>query len=137
MTAKAIAAASGKGPIPKAPGTAAAMEVLPKDPNMLAFLNIANLLDVVRTGMASAIQDPQQRQQMLAIIPKLQCKTPIAVGAKLKDNTAHAVLYVPTALIRELVPKVQQMMMMFMMGAMGGGQAQPRAAPGGPPAGDF
>ena len=135
MTARAIAAAAGKGPIPKAPGTDAAMEVLPKDPNMLMFLNVANLLDVIRTGMASTVDDPEARQKLTAFIPKLQCRTPIAIGAKARDNTAHTVLYVPTALIREIVPKIQQMMMMFMMGAMQEAPAQQGGA--GPPAGDF
>jgi len=133
MTAKAIAAASGKGPIPSAPGTTAVMEVLPKDPNMLVFLNVANLMDVIRTGMATAIEDPEQRKAMTAMIPQLQCKTPIAVGAKIENNTAHAVLYVPTALIREVIPKIQQAIMMMMMGGMQ--QAQPGNA--GPPAEDF
>jgi hypothetical protein len=134
MTAKAIAAASGKGPIPKAPGTAAALEVLPKDPNMLMFVNVANLLDVIRTGMASTVDDPEARQKLTAFIPKLECRTPIAIGAKAQDNTAHTVLYVPTALIREIVPKIQQMMM-FMMGAMQEAPAQQGGV--GPPAGDF
>jgi len=136
MTAKAIAAAAGKGPIPKAPGTAAAMDVLPKDPQVIVFINIANLLDVVRTGMAAMIDDPQQRQQMTAIVPQLQCKTPIAIGAKAEGKTMHSLMFVPTALVKEIVPKIQQTMMMLMMGAMGGGQAQPQ--PGnGPPPGDF
>ncbi|MDP6544192.1 MAG: hypothetical protein QGH60_09395 [Phycisphaerae bacterium] len=139
MTAKAIATAAGKGPIPNAPGTAAAMEVLPKDPNMLVFLNVANLLDVIRTGMASTVEDPEARQKLTAFIPELKCKTPIAIGAKTQDNTAHSVIYVPTALIREIVPKIQQMVGMFMMGAMGGGMQEAPAEQKGaaPPAGDF
>jgi hypothetical protein len=124
MIAKAIAAASGKGPIPTAPGTTAALAVLPKNPNALLFLNVANLLDVIRTGATTMTADPDQRQMIMAMIPQLKCKTPIAMGAKVKDNTAHAVMFIPTPLIRELVPKVQQAMMMLMMGAMGGG-AQP------------
>jgi hypothetical protein len=135
MTAKAIATAAGKGPIPTAKGTSAAMEALPKDPNALVFINLANLLDVIRTGMAATIDDPEQRQQMTAMIPQLQCKTPIAIGLKAQKNTAHSVMFIPTALVKEIVPKIQQTMMMFMMGAMGGGQPQP--APDGPPPGDF
>jgi hypothetical protein len=130
MMGKAIAAACGKGPIPTAPGTSLALKVLPKDPHVLIFLNIANLLDVIRTGMGAVIQDPEQLKGMLMMIPQLNCKTPIAIGAKFKGNTAHAVFYVPTALIREAVPKIQQVIMM-MMGGGGGGQ------PGGPPPGDF
>ena len=136
MTAKTVAAASGKGPIPKTPGAAEVMKVLPEDPNMLLFLNIANLLDVIRTGMASAVERPEERQKLMAMIPKLECKTPIAVGAKPKDNTLHAVLYVPTALIREIIPKIQQTMMMIMMGGMGG-REQPGVAPKPLPPGDF
>ncbi|MBT3199520.1 MAG: hypothetical protein HN350_06345 [Phycisphaerales bacterium] len=133
MTSKAIAAAGGKGSIPTAAGTTAAMAIMPKDANVLMFLNIANLLDVIRTGAASMIDDPDQRQMMTAMIPQLQCKTPIAMGAKMKDNTAHSVMFIPTPLIKEIVPKIQQAMMMFMMGAMGGGQPVQPAEP----AGDF
>ncbi|MDP6634372.1 MAG: hypothetical protein QGG42_05705 [Phycisphaerae bacterium] len=136
MTAKAIAASAGKGPIPKAPGTAVAMKIMPKDPGMLFFINIANLLDVIRTGVAATTSDPDQRQMMTAMIPQLRCKTPIAIGAKLKDNTAHGVLFIPTPLIREIVPKIQQALMMFMMGGM---EAQPQGGNNGngPPPGDF
>jgi len=137
MTAKAIAAASGKGPIPKAPSTAAVLEVLPKDPNMLMFVNVANLLDVIRTGMASTVDDPEARQKLTAFIPKLKCRTPIAIGAKARDNTAHTVLYVPTALIREIIPEIQKMMKMFMTEAMQEGAAQQQGGVVGPPAGDF
>jgi hypothetical protein len=55
------------------------------------------------------------------------------MGAKMKDNTAHSVMFIPTPLIKEIVPKIQQAMMMFMMGAMGGGQPVQPAEP----AGDF
>ena len=137
MTGKAVAAASGKGTIPKAPGTAAALEVLPKDPNMLVFLNVANLMDVIRNGMASQIEDPEQRQQMLAIVPQFQCKTPIAIGAKLENDTAHAVLYVPSDLIKEAIPAVQRVIMMFMMRGMDDGQPGGGQGPPPPPAGDF
>ena len=73
---------------------------------------------------------------MTAMIPQLQCKTPIAIGAKAKANTMHGVMFIPTAMIREIVPPIKQLMMMFMMGGMGGG-TQPQPGPGGPPPGDF
>ncbi|MCP4374665.1 MAG: hypothetical protein GY794_00580 [bacterium] len=126
MMAKAIASASGKGPIPTATGTSAAMAVLPKDPQVLVFLNLGNMLNVVRTGMGAFIENPEQLKGMQMMIPQLQCKTPIALASKFKGNTAHSVVYISTDLVREVVPKVQQAIMM-MMGGMGGGGL------GGPP----
>jgi len=136
MTGKAAAAAASKGTIPTAPGTKEVMQYMPKDPGMLALVNVANLLDVIRTGIASVTEDPEQRQMMMKIVPQLQCKTPIAAGFKMQDNTALSVLYVPTAMIRELVPKIQAMMMMFMMDALGPGKQAPGGPPP-PPADDF
>jgi len=135
MTAKAIAAAGGKGQIPTAVGTEAALKVMPKNPTALFFFNIGNLLDIIRTGIAATVDDPDERQMMTAMIPVLRCKTPLAIGAKLEGNTAHAVMFVSTPLIREVVPKIQQTIMMFMMG----GAAQPAQQGGndGPPPGDF
>jgi len=135
MTSKAIAASSSKGPIPIAPGTKEVMQYMPKDPDVLFLLNPANLLDVIRSGITAAIEDPEQRQNVLKVIPQLQCKTPIAVGAKMQDNAGHAVLYIPTALVKEIIPKIQQAMMMWMM--QDGPEPPEGVAPDGPPPGDF
>ena len=134
MTAKTIAAVGGKGPIAKDPGTVEVLKSLPKDPHMLALVNISNLMDVIRTGVAASVEDPQNRQMVMAMIPNIACKTPVAVGAKFKKNTAHGAMVVPTNLVRDMVPIVKQAMMLMMMGGMAAPQ---QGGPGGPPADDF
>jgi hypothetical protein len=117
MLTEAIKAAAGKGPIPTAPGTAAALKHLPANPSFVALINIANALEVVRAGMTILGSTKEETDQ----IPTFKCTTPIAIGSQAMTDGGHAVIYIPTDLIKEAVPAI--------MGAMSGSR-------GGPPGGD-
>lgn len=117
--AEALKTAPGKGPISNEAGTKEVMKYMPENSTFLILFSVSNLLDVIRAGVMATTSDPQQGAAMAAAMPKLACKTPIAMGANSKGNTAHVVVYVPNALIKELV----QMGMTFFM---------PRPVPGGP-----
>ena len=95
------------------------MKYMPENSTFLMLFSVSNLLDVIRMGVMATSSDPQAAAMAAAMIPKLACKTPIAMGADSKGNTAHVVVYVPNALIKEVV----QMVMTFFM---------PRPVPGGP-----
>ncbi|MCY2931901.1 MAG: hypothetical protein NTV86_20880 [Planctomycetota bacterium] len=102
MMSEALKAAAGKGPIPTAPGTAAALKHLPANPSVVMLFNVANLLDVIRTGMTATGAPPKA----VARVPQLKCQTPIAMGSQTMGNGAHAVLYIPTDLVKEGVPAI-------------------------------
>ena len=119
---EALNAAPGKGPIPNDAGTKEIMKYMPKDAMMLCVFNVANLMDVIRTGMVAVKGDPQAG----AMIPRLTCKIPIACGANFRGNAMHAVFYIPNELIKEGMQKV---MMMFMGRGMTGPGAGGRPTP--------
>jgi len=127
---EALNAAPGKGPIPNDAGTKEIMKYMPKDAMILCVFNVANLMDVIRTGMVAVGGDPQAS----AMIPQLTCKTPIACGVNVRGNAMHAVLYIPNELIKEGMQKV---MMMLMAGGMMGPGAGGRPMPPAPMDNDF
>jgi len=99
---QALKVCAGKGPIPAMPGTAAVMRNLPENPSIVALLNVANLLDVIRTGTKAAGMPPES----IKMVPVINCKTPIAFGAKAKGATLQTGLYVAKPLIKEAVQAV-------------------------------
>ncbi|MCY2927818.1 MAG: hypothetical protein NT031_20745, partial [Planctomycetota bacterium] len=114
MLTEAVKAAASKGPISTAPGTAAALKHLPANPSAVVLINVANALDVVRAGMTIMGSTKEEADQ----VPKFKCVTPIAMGSQAMTDGGHAVIYIPTDLLKEAFPAI--------MGAMMGG-------PGGPP----
>jgi hypothetical protein len=97
-----------------------AMKHLPAERNMVALFNASNLYDVIVSGMKT--MSPETEMPPF----KITCKTPIAMGAGTTGKSAHAVVFIPTDLIKD----VAGMVMMF-TGGGGGGPGNPP-----PPMGD-
>jgi len=73
-----------------------AMKHLPAERNMVALFSASNLYDVIVSGMKT--MSPQ------AELPpfKINCKTPIAIGAGTTGSSAHVVMFIPTDLIKDV-----------------------------------
>ena len=97
--AETLKVAAGKGPIPAMDGTVQAIRNLPKNSSIVMLFNVANLLDVIRTGMTRAGAKPEETK----MIPTLKCKIPIAFGAKAKGATLHTGFFAAKAMIKEAV----------------------------------
>lgn len=93
--AEALKAAKGRGTIPAAKGVKTVMKALPKNPQMVLLFSAGNLWDVVKKAL-TVMEGP---------VPpvNITTRTPIAVGAKVGRASIHAAVYVPTALVKELV----------------------------------
>lgn len=113
--AEALKAAKGGGAIPKAQGVADVMKLMPKQPQAIVLLEAGHLLAVVTKG-AEAIGIP---------IPPFQVdvKTPLAIGAGMTGQTAHAVIFIPNDLVKAGVQ---------LWGQAVSGEAGPRSSPARP-----
>lgn len=112
---QAVKAAQSPKPMESDPEVAKVMAELPKNPMAVILFNPANLLDVINSGiqtMGGGDDNPLAGMVM-------QTRTPVALGASVADDGVRSTLYVPTALIGEIVAKVQEVMAKMMMGIMG------------------
>ena len=114
--ADAIKRAKEGGSILAEPGTIQAMKYMPKNSSGVMLLNVGNLFEVIRTGM-------QAIQPGGAVPFNIACKTPIAIGGGVTGKAGHAVIYLPSELIKEISGIVQ--MFMGGMGGMGPGAPAP------------
>jgi hypothetical protein len=114
------AAAAGTGKIGTDPNSLAAMKHMPAEQNMVALFSASNLYDVVVTGMK--VMSPEEELPPF----KINCKTPIAMGAGTTGKSMHVVVFIPTDLIKDGA----SMFMMFTQ-RMGGGAGTPPPPVGG------
>ncbi len=110
---KAATAHSGK--IGTDADSMAAIKHLPAARNLVMLFSASNLYDVIVSGMKTMA--PQTELPPF----KINCKTPIAMGAGTTGQSAHVVVFIPTDLIKD----VAGMVMMFTGGAGGGNPPPP------------
>jgi len=97
------AAAAGTGKIGTDANSLIAMKHMPAEVSMVALFSASNLYDVIVTGMKTMSPETE--------LPpfKINCKTPIAMGGGTTGKSMHAVVFIPTDLIKD----VAGMVMMF------------------------
>jgi hypothetical protein len=112
------AAAAGTGKIGTDANSLTAMKHMPAELSMVALFSASNLFDVIVTGMK--VISPEEELPPF----KINCKTPIAIGAGTTGQSAHFVVFIPTDLIKDGA----SMFMMFTQ-RMGGGPGNPPPPP--------
>jgi len=120
--AKALEAAQKGGTLPADPSVKGAMKYMPENPVTLAVINPSNLLKLVNEG----IQKMDPENPGLPIM--LQSKDAIAIGMGVDGPAAHAVFYVPSTVVKDIVGAVMSFQMM--MAPMGPGPMPPPPPPG-------
>lgn len=91
------AAKTSSGTIAKDQYAAAALKHLPAKRSAVVLFNAANLFDLIKAGQAKLAPDSPE-------IPfSITTKIPVAMGAGKSGKSAHAVVFVPTGLIKEIV----------------------------------
>lgn len=127
---------NGPTGLDKDPGVVKAAANLPKEANMLGFVNVGKYIQFA-VGMATAQaaqQNPQQAQMMAGMAAMFgSIQGTVGAAVTTQDGGARVEIFVPTETIQSGV----QMGMMMMGGMMGGGSCQPGTAPQGqepPPA---
>jgi len=95
--AEAIKAARAKAStITRAKPAAESMKYMPTNATTLAVFNVGNLFEAMMNGAA--------RMGDTTEVPfSLPCKTPISYGSAIVGRHKHGVLYVPTAVIKDVV----------------------------------
>jgi hypothetical protein len=99
---EALKVADGTGPIPSDPGVKTAMRSLPDNPSAVALFNVRNLTNVIRDVMEAFEASPKT----VAIVPSIDCKTPIAFGMQAKGATLHTALHAPKPLIKDVLQAI-------------------------------
>ncbi|NQU75380.1 MAG: hypothetical protein HQ546_03565 [Planctomycetes bacterium] len=107
--AEAINATRTGKPIDNYPSVMEAMKELPANPILLMVFSPANLLAVVKGGVAT-IAGPEILQSHPWPMLNIQTQTPIAIGVALKGSAVHETVFVPTALVAEGVRTVMMVM---------------------------
>ena len=92
---EALKVAKGGGTIPADAEVRKVMLSMPQNPCMVLLLNGGNLWKVIRHAVEAMGED----------LPpfEITTQTPIALGAAVRGSSAHAVLYVPNQLVKEIV----------------------------------
>ena len=112
-------AAANSGTIPADTDTVTAMKHLPPNMTTVMLFSVGNLFDVIDAGKKKMSPDAGPSQV------RINCKTPIAVGAGKSGKSIHVVVFVPTGLIKETAQIVGGMF------GMAPAAAQPAAPVGG------
>jgi hypothetical protein len=110
MAVSLKSAKAGTGAIMNSRWMTVPKQYLPKKPAMIMVFNGSNLFDLIISGMKKVA--PQ------AELPagRIACRTPLAMGTALEDDTADSVIYVPTKLVKDSV-----VLYLSMQGGGGGG----------------
>ena len=95
--AQAIKAAKGGGKLARSTGIAVAMKEMPDKPTMVFLFNVGGLFDILANG-AEALG---LGADVLDV--RIKCQEPVVMGASTSGTAAHVVIYVPSALVAEIV----------------------------------
>jgi len=114
---EALKVAKGGGTIPADAEVRKVMGSMPRNPCMVLLLNGGNLWKVIRHAVEAMGEE----------LPpfKITTQTPIALGAAIRGSSAHAVLYVPNQLVKEIVKSVAEL-----FAGRAAGQVAPQPPPG-------
>jgi hypothetical protein len=117
MLAETIKTAKDGGAILKSEGIEAGMKYMPKPAQSLTLINVANLWDVMTKAaatMGAASEVPPFN---------ITAKAPIMVGSSIVGTSANVTIYIPTALVQDVVKAAAQWMASSMFG--GGSENKP------------
>jgi hypothetical protein len=134
--AEALKAAREGGAIAKDPDVAAAMKELPANPMAVVLFSPANLVQVIKAGVA-IMNGPEALQQQPWPMIDFQSKAPIAIGVAARGAGIHESIFLPTPAIAETVKLIMGLMFQPMRGPGGPGAPGAPGRPGGAPATDF
>ncbi|MFW5731924.1 MAG: hypothetical protein ACOCZU_01830 [Planctomycetota bacterium] len=120
MAVSLKSAKAGTGSIMNSRWMTVPKQYLPKKPAMIMVFNGSNLFDLIISGMTKVAPEAE--------LPagRISCRTPVAMGIALEDDTAKSVIYVPTKLVKDSV-----VLFLSMQGGGGGGGGAGPMGPGG------
>lgn len=120
MAVSLKSAKAGTGSIMNSRWMTVPKQYLPKKPAMIMVFNGSNLFDLIISGMKKVAPEAE--------LPagRISCRTPVAMGIALEDDTAKSVIYVPTKLVKDSV-----VLFLSMQGGGGGGGGAGPMGPGG------
>ena len=121
--AEAIKTAKAGGTIESDPAVVEVMNLLPKQPSFVLLFNVSHVWDLLTEAMKATDNE--------GTLPPIQITTttPLALAAATSGSSVHAVIYIPTKLVKELVE--------IGVGMLGGGGARATTQPATRTGGDF
>lgn len=126
--AEAVKAARGGRDLAVDPAVAAAMKEMPPDAASVALINLANLVEQIKSAVA-AIAGPEAAADFPLANVQFQSQTPIAMGQSIADNGQYQRTFIPTAVVADVV-RAALMIQQQMMGGMGPGMEGGAPSPG-------
>ncbi len=101
-------AQSDESAIEPGPQVNAVLDELPGEPMFVGLFSVANLIDVMKTGMQQVSPERYEYHPLANI--EFQADTPLAMAAGIEGTGVHYVVFVPTEVVGETVRLWQQMM---------------------------